>query len=147
LKSQQIDTGIEAKPFLKWVGGKTQLLPELIARIPNEIERYFEPFIGGGAFFFYLQHGQLKMANSVRHPCPPKRATIVDINEELINIYKVIKQKPEELIEDLKKHIYNPEYYYQLRNIDRKLEYKFWSDVERASRLIYLNKTCFNGLY
>jgi DNA adenine methylase len=120
------------KPFLKWVGGKTQLLPELSTRIPCHIDNYFEPFIGGGAFFFYLQ---------------PPIATIVDINEELINTYKVIKEQPEELIEDLKKHIYNPEYYYQIRNIDRSSEYKFWSDVERASRLIYLNKTCFNGLY
>jgi DNA adenine methylase len=120
------------RPFLKWVGGKTQLLPELIARIPNQIDRYFEPFIGGGAFFFYLQ---------------PKRATIVDINQELINTYRVIKEKPEELIEDLKQHIYSKEYYYQIRNIDRAIEYQLWSDVQKASRLIYLNKTCFNGLY
>lgn len=132
LETKEIDTEIEAKPFIKWVGGKTQLLPELTSRMPSSFSRYFEPFIGGGALFFYLQ---------------PEQSTLIDINEELTNVYRVIKYKTDELIADLKQHIYEKDYYYQIRNVDRTNEYKSWSDVRRASRLIYLNKTCFNGLY
>ena len=126
------DVDIKAKPFVKWVGGKTQLLPELRSRIPDDFSKYFEPFMGGGALFFHLQ---------------PEKSTLIDINEELVNAYRVIKYKSEELIIDLQQHIYNKDYYYQIRNVDRTDEYKSWSDVRRASRLIYLNKSCFNGLY
>lgn len=129
---QEIDINTKAKPFLKWVGGKTQLLPEITARIPDHFSRYFEPFLGGGALFFHLV---------------PEDSILIDINEELTNTYRVIKDKIEELIADLKQHIYEKEYYYHIRNIDRTDEYKSWSDARRASRLIYLNKTCFNGLY
>lgn len=107
-------------------------MPELTSRIPKNFAKYFEPFVGGGALFFYLQ---------------PEQSILSDVNAELINTYKVIKNKPEELITDLKQHIYEKEYYYNIRNIDRTSEYKSWSDVQRASRLIYLNKSCFNGLY
>lgn len=130
MRSHQLN--IKAKPFVKWVGGKTQLLPELTSRIPDDFSRYFEPFIGGGALFFHYS---------------PKQSTLIDINEELTNAYTVIKYETDELIADLKQHIYEKEYYYQLRNVDRTDEYQSWSDVRRASRLIYLNKTCFNGLY
>ncbi|MBD1862698.1 MULTISPECIES: DNA adenine methylase [Trichocoleus] len=126
------DNRLSCKPFLKWAGGKTQLLPELGKRIPSNFDRYFEPFIGGGAFFFKLQ---------------PKIAYISDINSELINCYKVVKYKVQELAEDLLNHIYDEEYYYALRNADQELEFSEWSDIKRASRFIYLNKTCFNGLY
>ena len=132
LDIRKTDTNTKAKPFVKWVGGKTQLLPELASRMPNRFSRYFEPFIGGGALFFYLQ---------------PEKSTLIDINEELTNTYTVIKYKIDELITDLKRHVYEKEYYYQIRNVDRTDEYKLWSDVRRASRLIYLNKCCFNGLY
>ncbi|WP_036487122.1 DNA adenine methylase [Myxosarcina sp. GI1] len=132
LKIREIDKYTQAKPFVKWVGGKTQLLPELTSRLPDNFERYFEAFIGGGALFFHLQ---------------PEQSTLIDINEELTNVYRVIKYKTDELITDLKQHIYEKDYYYQIRDVDRTEEYKFWSDVRRASRLIYLNKTCFNGLY
>ena len=132
LDTKQIDKDLKAKPFIKWVGGKTQLLPELTSRMPSNFSRYFEPFIGGGALFFYLQ---------------PEQSTLIDINEELTNVYRVIKYKTDELIADLKQHIYEKDYYYQIRNVDRTNEYQSWSDVRRASRLIYLNKTCFNGLY
>ena len=132
LNIKEIDTDIKAKPFIKWVGGKTQLLPELVSRIPDDFSRYFEPFMGGGALFFHLQ---------------PEQSTLTDINEELTNAYTVIKYRSDELIADLKQHTYEKNYYYQIRNVDRTDEYKSWSDVRRASRLIYLNKTCFNGLY
>jgi DNA adenine methylase len=132
LNFKEIDTDIKAKPFVKWVGGKTQLLSELTSRIPSNFSRYFEPFMGGGALFFHLQ---------------PEHSTLIDINEELTLAYRVIKLKTEELIADLKRHIYEKEYYYQIRNVDRTDEYKLWSDVQKASRLIYLNKSCFNGLY
>lgn len=127
-----INSNLKAKPFVKWVGGKTQLLPDLISRMPTNFSKYFEPFIGGGALFFHLQ---------------PEQSTLIDINEELTNVYRVIKYKTDELIADLKQHVYEKDYYYQIRNVDRTSEYKSWSDVRRASRLIYLNKCCFNGLY
>lgn len=123
---------IRCRPFLKWVGGKGQLLSELRSRVPHFSGRYFEPFIGGGALFFELQ---------------PKDARISDTNEELINAYLVVRDDVENLIKDLGKHIYEPEYYYRIRNIDRTSEYTKWSPVQKASRLIYLNKTCFNGLF
>ena len=123
---------ITPKPFLKWVGGKAQLLPKLITRMPSSFGNYFEPFVGGGAMFFRL--------------CP-QSAVLMDVNEELINVYEVVQSQLEELIIDLQKHIYEKNYYYQIRLADRQEEYKTWSKVQRASRLIYLNKTCFNGLY
>ncbi len=132
MKIREIDINIQAKPFVKWVGGKTQLLSELTARIPRDFSRYFEPFVGGGALFFHLL---------------PEQSILIDINEELTLTYRVIRDRVEELIADLKQHIYEKDYYYQIRNIDRTDEYKSWSAVKRASRLIYLNKTCFNGLY
>lgn len=123
---------IHCRPFLKWVGGKTQLLPALLTRIPDFKGRYFEPFIGGGALFFNYQ---------------PRRGYISDINPELINAYQVVKSDVEALIRSLKKHVYDKEYYYRLREQDGYAAYKRWSPVRRASRLIYLNRTCFNGLY
>ena len=120
------------RPFLKWVGGKTQLLPELLARIPKYRGRYLEPFIGGGALFFAHQ---------------PRRASLSDINPELINVYKVVRDNVEDLIRDLGKHRYEQEYFYKVRNLDREPGYAALSAVETASRLIFLNKTCYNGLY
>ena len=120
------------KPFLKWVGGKAQLLSELTTRLPSSFENYFEPFVGGGALFFRLS---------------PQSAILMDVNEELVNVYEVVQSQLEELIIDLQKHVYEKNYYYQIRLADRQTEYQNWSKVQRASRLIYLNKTCFNGLY
>ncbi|MCB0346975.1 MAG: DNA adenine methylase [Bdellovibrionales bacterium] len=117
---------------MKWAGGKRQLLPELSKRVPRRINRYFEPMIGGGAFFFSLS---------------PRNAYIADINSELINTYEVIRDRLPELLRALKKHHHNEEYYYTLRNIDRSGNFKQWGPVKRASRLLYLNRTCFNGLY
>ena len=122
----------KARPFLKWVGGKTQLLAVLEARMPVDYGRYFEPFIGGGALFFHLQ---------------PRQAILTDINDSLIQTYQVIRDQVEALIEDLGQHRYEKEYFYQLRSADRTSSFQDWSPVQRASRLIYLNKCCFNGLY
>lgn len=121
------------RPVLKWVGGKTQLLNEIQKRLPSKINKYYEPFVGGGAVCFYFEF---------------EKATINDFNSELINLYNVIKTKPYELIAELKKHVNNSEYYYQIRSLDREKEnFQKLSEVERASRIIFLNKTCFNGLY
>jgi len=120
-------------PVLKWVGGKRQLLPEIKKYIPKSFNTYYEPFVGGGAVLFELQ---------------PKKAIINDINEELINLYQVIKNNSEELIDDLKKHVNKSEHFYELREIDRNPEeFSKFSNIERASRMHYLNKTCYNGLF
>jgi len=124
------------KPFLKWAGGKRQLLPEIKKYLPKNIGKttYFEPFLGGGALLFDLQ---------------PKTAIVNDSNKELINCYRVIKDKVEELIEILKIHKAknSKEYYDYLRGIDRSKEYREYSDIQKAARIIYLNKTCYNGLF
>lgn len=122
----------ETYPIVKWVGGKRQLMFELLKNMPKEYNRYFEPFIGGGALFFELQ---------------PQNAYISDMNEELINLYSVVRDNVYELIEDLSKHEVSKEYFLGIRNIDRTEKYAELSDVERASRFIYLNRTCFNGMY
>lgn len=123
---------VSCKPFLKWPGGKRQLLRELLRHIPKKYGRFFEPFVGGGALFFSVK---------------PEYGYISDINPELINAYEVVQNNVEELIESLKKHKNTEKYFYQLRDADLSEEYKYWSKVQKASRLIYLNKTCFNGLY
>lgn len=122
----------EIYPIVKWVGGKRQLMFELIKNMPKSYNRYFEPFVGGGALFFELQ---------------PENAYISDMNEELINLYSVVRDNVYELIEDLGKHEVSKEYFLEIRNIDRTEQYAKLSSIERASRFIYLNRTCFNGMY
>ncbi len=122
----------ETYPIVKWVGGKRQLMFELLKNMPKSYNRYFEPFIGGGALFFELR---------------PENAYISDINEELINLYSIVKDNVYDLIADLNKHEVSKEYFLEIRNLDRTDEYKNLSNVQRASRFIYLNRTCFNGLY
>ncbi len=122
----------ETYPIVKWVGGKRQLMFELLKNMPKSYNRYFEPFIGGGALFFELH---------------PENAYISDMNEELINLYSVVRDNVYELISDLNKHEVSKEYFLEIRNLDRTDEYKNLSNVQRASRFIYLNRTCFNGLY
>lgn len=121
-------------PILKWVGGKRQLLTDIIPLINGACHTYVEPFIGGGAVFFELQ---------------PKKAIINDLNEELINVYLVIKDSCEELISQLKVHEENnnEDYFYNIRSLDRSVEYSDMSLIKKAARIIYLNKTCYNGLY
>jgi DNA adenine methylase len=127
-KSTLIGKVAKPKPFVKWAGGKRQLIKVLTNNLPPSYNRYIEPFVGGGALLFEVL---------------PYKAIINDINTELINAYTVIKDDIDALIEDLKKHKNEEEYYYKIRSLNpEKL-----SAVERASRFIYLNKTCFNGLY
>jgi len=122
----------ETLPIVKWAGGKRQLLADLKNNMPQIFNKYFEPFLGGGALFFNMR---------------PEKAYIGDINPELINLYQVIKSNVYELIDDLKKHKNTEEYFYEIRTVDRIEKYKKWSNIKKASRFIYLNKTCFNGLY
>ncbi len=121
------------QPVLKWVGGKRQLLPEIEKYIPSTYKAYYEPFLGGGAVLFHIQ---------------PKTAIINDINAELINLYRIIKNDVASLITDLQRHRNKSDYFYEIRELDRnKEEYGKLSAVERASRVIFLNKTCYNGLF
>lgn len=122
------------QPVLKWAGGKRQLLSQMKKFFPLNIDNYYEPFLGGGAVLFHLQ---------------PKNAVVNDFNEDLINCYICIKDNLEELIINLK--VYetknDPNSYYEIRAIDRTDEYKKWTPVQKAARLIYLNRTCYNGLF
>jgi DNA adenine methylase len=126
------------RPFLKWAGGKRQLLPVIREFLVNELvlenSTYYEPFVGGGSVFFDVANN-----NSV----------INDYNQEIINAYEVIRDFPEELIAYLKIHEHNHghDYFYQIRNLDRIPEFDDMTNIEMAARTIYLNKTCFNGLY
>jgi DNA adenine methylase len=123
--------------FVKWAGGKTQLLDQFIPMFPEKFEKYFEPFVGSGAVAFYV----LQNYN-------PKEVVLSDINEELINAFNIIKTDVENLISKLKEHKENhtsnaKEYYYEIRARNPEE----MSNLDRAARFIYLNKTCFNGLY
>ena len=121
-------------PILKWVGGKRQLLSEIIPLIDESCDNYVEPFIGGGAVLFRLQ---------------PKKAIINDYNTELINVYRTVRDDLDGLVALLKEHEkYNSsDYYYEVRALDRTPDFDKMSNLERAARIIYLNKTCYNGLY
>lgn len=120
-------------PVLKWVGGKRQLLDVLIPLLPKNITTYCEPFVGGGALLFALQ---------------PDTAYVNDINADLINVYKVIKDDVESLIKALQEFKNDADCFYAVRDWDRdKTKYSALSDVQKAARILYLNKTCYNGLF
>lgn len=119
-------------PFLKWAGGKRQLLPEIRKYIPKKYYTYYEPFVGAGAVLFDLQ---------------PNKVVINDINSELINTYKVIQNNIDDLIVELRKHKNDPDHFYKIRDLDRSEDFEKLTSVEKSARLIYLNKTCFNGLF
>ncbi len=123
------------KPFVKWAGGKRQLLPVITSHVPKKFERYFEPFLGGGAVFFHLLSRE-KQA----------KWFISDLNSDLILSYITVRDRVKDLISELKLHsndyFKNPStYYYKIRESNPK------EQIEKVSRLIFLNKTCFNGLY
>lgn len=119
---------IQAKPILKWAGGKTQMLGELIPKVPASYGRYIEPFLGGGAMFFALQ---------------PENAVIADSNPELINMYRQVASHVEDVIKNLRTYENTSEMFYTVRS----LEWTALPKAEAAARTIYLNRTCFNGLY
>lgn len=123
-------------PFVKWAGGKTQLLDKLVALMPKEYNHYFEPFIGGGALLFHVA---------------PNEFTINDFNSELVQAYRCLSNPSdtEKLIERLKFHQENhsEEHYYEVRFMDKSPDFLSLPIYERAARMIYLNKSCFNGLY
>lgn len=120
------------RPFLKWAGGKRQLTSTIRQYIPSDYNIYFEPFVGAGAVLFDLQ---------------PATALINDANQELINCYRVIRDQPSKLIEHAKSHTNTKSYFYRLRALDRSPTFESLSPLERASRIVFLNKTCFNGLF
>lgn len=124
-----------AGPVVKWVGGKRQLIHEIRKYLPHRdtISTYYEPFLGGGAVLFELQ---------------PKKAIVNDVNEELINLYEVIRDYPEDLLRELATYKSEAEYYYYIRKLDRNKEaYEQLNQIQRAARIHYLNKTCYNGLF
>ncbi len=132
---------VAPRPFLKWAGGKSQLLPELVARSPRRIETYYEPFLGGGAMFFAL---------ATDPELAPKRAVLNDLNRDLITVYEVVRDDVDALVARLSERAaqylsasseQRAELYYAER--DRAPEDR----VDLAARFIFLNKTCFNGLY
>lgn len=128
---------IKGKPFVKWAGGKRQIIDKLKKHLPEKFDTYYEPFIGGGALLFELS---------------PKKAIINDSNEELMNVYRCLcnEDKFKKMCSVLnhyeKEH--SEEFYYEIRNKDRSISsYNRLSDYTKAARTIYLNKACFNGLY
>ncbi len=136
-KKNKIKTNIQIPKFVKWAGGKGQLLEQFKPLFPKKFNRYIEPFVGSGAVFFYIIQ-----------KFKPNEIIISDINEELINTYEIIKKDVERLIVELKQHkeyhlTDGKKYYLTIRATDPKELPK----LERAARFIYLNKTCFNGLY
>lgn len=130
MAEQMIEKGsaIQAKPILKWAGGKTQMLSDLLPKVPSSYGRYIEPFFGGGAMFFALQ---------------PKNAIIADSNPELINMYREVAANVEKVIQYLKKYENTSEMFYAVR----EQEWTQLPQAEAAARTIFLNRTCFNGLY
>jgi len=120
------------RPFLKWAGGKNQLLPELVRRSPARFATYHEPFLGGGALFFELYSlGRIR------------KAVLSDVNPHLVDAYLAVRDRAHEVIRLLRQHPHEQSHYYEVRAQDPAS----LTLAERAARIIYLNKTCYNGLY
>jgi DNA adenine methylase len=135
LKQEYQLISIAPKPFVKWAGGKRQLLPVITSHLPSKFERYFEPFLGGGAVFFSLVLKERK-----------EKWLISDLNSDLVLSYVTIRDNVKELVLSLEHHAENyaknqSAYYYKIRETNPK------NEIDKVSRLIFLNKTCFNGLY
>ena len=132
-----------AKPFLKWAGGKTQLLEEISKRLPREIwtgkiETYVEPFVGGGAVFFYIAQNCATI----------ERFYLLDINEDLVNCYKAIKERPDSVVRQLGEL---SSQFLPLPSLERRIFYyrtrEQFNQDRSPAKLIFLNRTCYNGLY
>ena len=135
MKQQYDQILVTPKPFVKWAGGKRQLIPTLNQNLPESFGTYYEPFLGGGALLFHI----LSKKNS-------QKCSISDLNSDLVLAYTVIRDRPDALIISLKNHEKNYQtdsdsYYYSIRQSNPR------SEIEKTSRLIFLNRTCFNGLY
>ena len=132
---------MKPSPFVKWAGGKSQLLSQFEPFFPTSFGRYVEPFVGGGAVFFHLfRQGRLA----------GREVVLVDSLEELINCYRVIQNRVDELIAELQRHEphkHDEEYFYRVRAWDRTPGYAQRDEIERAARFLFLNRTCYNGLY
>jgi DNA adenine methylase len=128
------NTLANARPFLKWAGGKARLIDQYKPFLPDAFDRYHEPFLGGGALFFYL---------APQLAAQGKKAYLSDLNPELVNVYQCVRDHVEELIELLNEHQANhsEQRYYAVRSQIQN------NPVQQAARFIYLNKTCYNGLY
>jgi DNA adenine methylase len=126
--STGVQQTVSPRPFLKWAGGKGKLIQQYIPYLPKKFKTYYEPFLGGAAVFFYLN---------------PPSAALTDINAELVNAYLCVRDNVEKLILNLEVHQLRHcrDYYYEVRQSPGV------TNIEKAARLIYLNKTCFNGLY
>lgn len=122
------------KPLLKWLGGKRRVVPHILPYVPENYNLYYEPFFGGGAVYLHLL---------------PEKAVISDVNKPLINVYQQVKENPESLIEELGHERWSNtlEDYLKIRALDREESFEEVPDLFKAARILYLNKTCFNGLY
>lgn len=138
--SLALEASAAVRPFIKWAGGKGQLLAELSQRLPRAFRRYHEPFVGGAALFFHLHNsGRLR-----------RGAVLSDYNRELILCYQAVRDDVEALIAALKehhRHRLESEYFLRVRSWDRQPDFAQRSVIERAARTIFLNRTCYNGLY
>jgi DNA adenine methylase len=138
--SEPLPTGgdlvLDTHPIVKWAGGKSQILAKILALFPVSYGHYYEPFVGGGALFFAVQ---------------PREATINDFNEELVDVYRCFQDDDlySNLLSKLQEHEHNhsEEYFMKIRSMDKDANFKSLPLYERAARMIYLNKACFNGLY
>jgi DNA adenine methylase len=128
LRTALPDERVRASPFLKWVGGKTSLLPELLRHVPARVRRYHEPFVGGGALFFAVA---------------PRRAVLSDSNGELVHCYQQVRDDVYRVLDALTRHVYEKAHYQNIRALDPVR----LTPAARAARFIFLNKTCFNGLW
>jgi len=128
MKAQKVLQSVPARPVLKWAGGKTQLLDALRTRIPKKFNRYIEPFVGGGALFFDLT---------------PRHAVIADLNPELINLYQCLQRDYTGIVRHLASMVNDEEVFYTIRALD----FNTLEPMQAAARTLYLNRTCYNGLY
>lgn len=131
------------KPIVKWAGGKSRLMPELLSRVPETIRTYVEPFAGGAALFFTLADERMRGAGARKKKRAFERAILADKNEDLVACYRAVRDRVGDLIEALRPYHYDRDLYYEVRARDPRT----MDEVDRAARLLFLNRTCYNGLW